>query len=146
MIELLLEVYNYLIKPRLQNLEGHPVSSKEREGEKGEREKAKKSTFYKSWNASVPWVCLPSLVIATGFVGDLYCLLQHQMCKCSCRKQNCRQSLLCTDGRQINYFHFLPWKKINVQIKTGNHSFDKLFLHTHTSTHVHKCFSSHISR
>lgn len=35
MIDLLLEVYNYLIKPRLQNLEGQHVSLKEKkEGEK----------------------------------------------------------------------------------------------------------------
>lgn len=34
MIDLLLEVYNYLIKPRLQNLEGQPVSLKwKKEGE-----------------------------------------------------------------------------------------------------------------
>lgn len=38
MIDLLLEVYNYLIKPRLQNLKGHRVSLKEKK--KGERKKS----------------------------------------------------------------------------------------------------------
>lgn len=37
MIDLLLGVYNYLIKPRLQNLEGHHVSVKEKK--EGERKK-----------------------------------------------------------------------------------------------------------
>lgn len=42
MIDLLLEVYNYLIKPRLQNLEGHRVSLKEKKEGEREREKERK--------------------------------------------------------------------------------------------------------
>lgn len=39
MIDLLLEVHNYLIKPRLQNLEGHRVSLKEKKGGESKKEK-----------------------------------------------------------------------------------------------------------
>lgn len=42
MIDLLLEVYNYLIKPRLQNLKGHRVSLKEKK--EGERESERKES------------------------------------------------------------------------------------------------------
>lgn len=44
MIDLLLEVYNYLIKPRLQNLEGHRVSLKEKKEGERERERERKES------------------------------------------------------------------------------------------------------
>lgn len=78
MIDLLLEVYNYLIKPRLQNLEGHRVSLKEKK--EGEREK-EKSYFANDGMYQSPGCAHHVFVIAAEFAGDLFCLLCHQIFK-----------------------------------------------------------------
>lgn len=138
MIDLLLEVYNYLIKPRLQNLEGQRVSLKE----KKEGEKERKVILCKWRNVSVPWVCLPWICDCCRICGWSFLLATSPCIQVALQKANCRQSLLCADGRQINYLHFLSWKKENLQIRTGNHSFDELLLHYCTHTHTTSPFLS----
>lgn len=65
MIELLLEVYNYLIKPRLQNLEGHRVSLKKKK--EGERERKKK----KEGHTLQMTECIGPLGVPTRHLGLL---------------------------------------------------------------------------
>lgn len=67
MIDLLLEVYNYLIKPRLQNLEGHRVSLKEKK--EGERERERKESHILQMTE-----CVGALGVPTRHLGLLQSL------------------------------------------------------------------------
>ena len=80
MIDLLLEGYNYLIKPRLQNLEGQPVSLKwKKEGES--RKKKRKPRIANDGRYQSPGCAYHIFVIAAEFVGDLFCSVRHRIFK-----------------------------------------------------------------
>lgn len=133
MIDLLLEVYNYLIKPRLQNLEGHRVSLKE----KTERERKKRKSCFENdgmyWS---PGCAYHVAVTAAEFVGDLFCSLHH-IFKQPCRKQIADNLFyVLVEFRSIISISFHGRKKIYRSGQETTHLMTYFYTTVHTPTYT----------